>query len=270
MRKFLLALSLMLPAVALAQPIPVESDDLPAVASSSTPAPAVGGFTQLEPAPAAAAPNAAPAGAPAATPSAALPLAPVYADIIVSNVTVIVSNSTGLEREKALDIASRQALPQALAQMDPPVTGEKADVFISTQGDLTRYVKTVRIIKEVLVPTYTLTADLTFNGQMLYKNLGGRIPTVSGSIVSQGSYKDPRPKLTHEIQLTSGNPADQARLLRILNGLPNTKARYTSISTAEAAYSVETVLQLDELEQSLSAQNISTMPGPASGLRVSF
>ena len=239
-----------------AQPIPVESDDLPAMSSTATVAPAAGGFTQVE--------------ATVPVSGTALPLAPVYADIIVSNVTVVVSNSTGLERDKALDIAARQAMPAALAQMDPPVTGEKAEVFVSTQGDLTRYVKTVRITREVLVPSYTLTADLTFNGQMLYKNLGGRIPTVSGSIVSEGSFKDPRPKLTHEVQLASGNPADQARLLKILNSLPNTKARYTSISTSGASYSVETVLQLDELEQTLSGQNISTVPGTASGLRVSF
>lgn len=262
MRILLLALSLF-PLAVMAQPIPVESDDLPAISPAAGPAmaPASGGFTQVE-APVAATPTT-PAGS-------ALPIAPVYADIIVSNVTVVVSNSTGLERDKALDIAARQAMPAALAQMDPPVTGEKAQTFITTQGDLTRYVKTVRIVKEVLVPSYTLTADLTFNGPTLYKNLGGRIPTATGGTVSEGTYKDPRPKQTHEVQLTSGNPADQAKLLRILNSLPNTKARYVSISTAEAVYSVETVLPLNELEQSLTTQNLSTVPGPAGGLRVSF
>lgn len=100
----------------------------------------------------------------------------VVADpFVVKGVVATLSGTTGFDRDAALEVAARQALPGVLVSMGH--TPEKAAKAVKGVGSAMKFVKGFKVVKETLIPTYTLTTDMTFNGPMIQKNFGGKLPS---------------------------------------------------------------------------------------------
>lgn len=97
--------------------------------------------------------------------------APVNAGL-VSSISVTLAETDGFARDIALTDAARKGLPQALAQIETPVSPERAESIAKSVGEPMQFVKSYKIVKELLVPTYSLTVDMTYDVDKLQTNFG--------------------------------------------------------------------------------------------------
>lgn len=105
----------------------------------------------------------------------------------VEGVVVKLDASEGFNRDMALTQAARQALPVALGQLEPPVPASKAADIAKNVGDPMTFVKSYKLVKEVLVPAYQLTANLQFDGAKLQTNFGSKVPVVKVEVAAEVS-----------------------------------------------------------------------------------
>jgi hypothetical protein len=107
----------------------------------------------------------------------------------VNGISVTLEATDGFARDVALTDAARKGLPQALAQLEVPVGPEKAAEIAKSVGEPMQFVKSYKIVKELLVPTYSLTVDMVYDVSKLQANFGKveTVTAVSASSVS-GSW----------------------------------------------------------------------------------
>lgn len=115
---------------------------------------------------------------------------PPAAPFSVPGVTVKLEEAAGFNRDAALSEAARQAMPAALAQLATPLSTEEATKLAASIGDPMQFVQSYKIIKEVLVPSYTLTVDLVFNGNKLQTNFGRRMVVDTNVSATTGEMTD--------------------------------------------------------------------------------
>lgn len=100
----------------------------------------------------------------------------------VDGIVVKLDESDGFNRDAALTAAARQGLPVALGQIVPVVPSAKAREITASVGEPMTFVKSYKIVKEVLVPAYQLTVNLQFDGAKLQSNFGSKV--VAEAVVS--------------------------------------------------------------------------------------
>jgi hypothetical protein len=199
----------------------------------------------------------------------------VTSPFVVKGVVVTLSGTTGFARDEALDKAARQALPAVLQAL--PMDAAKAAKTAKTLGNVMRFVSSYRVVKETVIPVYSLTADLTFNEAMLHKNFGGDVvvvsatttttavsqsllgPTADGGLVVAAGKAVP---LNHWLVRTeNSDPAEVSRLFEKLNSSEGMKATYRLVTSAGAEMVVDTALDMNTL-QSLVGRDatVSALP----------
>ena len=99
----------------------------------------------------------------------------------VPGVVVTLADGLGFSRDAALTQAARQALPVVLGQLKTPIAQARANDIAKTVGEPMQFVKSYKIVKEVLVPKYTLTVDLVYDAAKLQTNFGKTETTVSAA-----------------------------------------------------------------------------------------
>lgn len=202
----------------------------------------------------------------------------------IKGLVAAVSGSTGFDRDGALDSAARAGLARVLAAL--PMDEAKARKTAKTVGDPQRFVSSYIIVKEALVPAYSLTVDLTFNEQMLRANFGG-VKTVavsssssvsslltggaSGTIAGGGAavaLASPTlivaaAKHTFVVRLTDGDPGAQDRVYKKLREPAGASIRYRVATSEGAEWDVTTPLDQPALEadmRPLNATVVSPLP----------
>ncbi|MCP5404668.1 MAG: hypothetical protein H6922_00365 [Pseudomonadaceae bacterium] len=165
---------------------------------------------------------------PASIPVEAEALAPVsvtqppppVAPFMVKDVQITLEEAEGFNRDAALIAAARMALPSALAQLAVPMSADKAEGIANSVGDPMQFVKSYKIIKEVLVPSYTLTVDLAFNGDKLQSNFGAVVPVAEEpmagdvAVVSEtGGLEQPVPPVRQSLRVEIAGAGAQDALL---------------------------------------------------------
>lgn len=98
---------------------------------------------------------------------------------LVAGVSVTLPETDGFARDVALTEAARKALPIALGQLETPLTGKEAESAAKAVGEPMQFVKSYRIVKELLVPSYSLTVDMVFDVPKLQANFGKRETTTT-------------------------------------------------------------------------------------------
>jgi hypothetical protein len=173
---------------------------------------------------------------------------------VVKNVVVTLSDTTGFARDAALEKAARQALPQALAAL--PMAPAKAASTAKSVGSVMNFVGSYRIVKEAIVPTYSLTVDLTFDAAMLRKNFGGKVTpvaVVTSTVVVSGSAVEvsATPVVVRNwiVKVAQTDPAVLDKLVSTLNASPATHAVYRLLTSAGAELAVQTPLDAAALGQ---------------------
>lgn len=173
---------------------------------------------------------------------------------VVKGVVVTLSGTAGFDRDAALEQAARQALPGVLTTLAIPAA--KAAKTVKGIGSAMQFVKSYKVVKESLIPVYTLTTDLTFNGAMLHKNFGGTMPVakvvaVSGTVADVGSVSDTdaavpavenKPLKQWVVRITERDPAAVDKVRVNLNRQAGTQATYRLLTAAGAELLVETPL----------------------------
>lgn len=184
---------------------------------------------------------------------------------VVKGVVVMLSGTTGFARDEALDKAARQALPAVLQVL--PMDAAKAAKTAKTLGNVMRFVSSYRVVKETVIPVYSLTADLTFNEAMLRKNFGELVvvsatttttttsatvnqsllgPTGDGGLVVAAKAGVP---LNHWlVRMENPDPAEVSRLFEKLNSTEGMKATYRLVTSAGAEMVVDTALDMNTLQ----------------------
>lgn len=203
-------------------PIPVKKT-LPVVSSSTTP-PAAGA--------------AAVSGSEAA----------VNDPFVVKNVVVTLSGTTGFDRDAALEQGARQALPGVLVGMG--MDSAAAAKTVKGLGSPMNFVKSFKVVKETLIPNYVLTSDLTFNGAMLQKNFGGKIPAAKpvAAVIGETPVEGEVPAAQNVavkqwvVRVSEHDPAAVDKVRVNLNRQPNTRATYRLLTSAGAELVVDTPL----------------------------
>jgi hypothetical protein len=105
----------------------------------------------------------------------------------VPGVVAKLDDGLGFSRDAALTQAARQALPVVLGQLHAPIAQDKASQIAGTVGEPMQFVKSYKIVKEVLVPHYTLTVDLVFDQAKLETNFGKTIVQAGPARAETGS-----------------------------------------------------------------------------------
>ena len=185
-------------------------------------------------------------------------MAPVAADpFTVKGVVVTLSNTIGFDRDAALEVAARQALPTVLTNLGH--APDKAAKSAKGVGMAMNFVKSFKVVKETLLPSYTLTADLTFNGPMVLKNFGGKVTVttetkkVDGVVVAvSGTTATPvaveadvpvalnKPVKQWVVRISDRDPSLVDRVRTNLAKQPGTKATYRLLTSAGAELVVDT------------------------------
>lgn len=196
-----------------------------------------------------------------ATPSATAPMA----NPMNVQTTVVMAGSTGYERDKALEAAARKALPDVLGRLSTPLGPEKAAEATAKLGDPMVFVKSYSIVKETLVPNYTLTVAFIFNQEMLEKNFGKSTTTTTRTVeVTSGdtgavNAVDVAPASlanTYLLRMERATPSEQNRLLKAARSLPGSKAFYATLSTESTIIRLQTNLADAALQQALSQAGV--------------
>lgn len=168
-------------------------------------------------------------------------------------------SATGFDRDAALEVAARQALPGVLVSMGMPQ--DKATKTVKGLGNTMRFVTSYKVVKETLIPTYTLTTDLTFNGVVLQKNFGGKLPVAasasaatSATAVTDGAAAadvaaPAAAPLAAQwvVRITNTDPAAVDKIRQNLNSQAGTRATYRLLTSNGAELLVETSLSQGDL-----------------------
>ncbi|NBX85798.1 MAG: hypothetical protein EBQ80_00910 [Proteobacteria bacterium] len=154
-----------------------------------------------------------------------------------------------------MEKAARQALPQALQAL--PVDAAQAISITNTIGNPMSFVASYQVVRETLLPTYSLTTNLTFNQAMLRTNFGGK---VASPTTPSPTAVAPTPRNTFVVRLSEPQPATQNQVFQQLNNLTDTEARYRLITIQGAEYTVETPLTETALTSQLGPLNAQVMP----------
>lgn len=144
---------------------------------------------------------------------------------IVEGITVSMSESIGFARDAALTDAARKGLPQALAQLETPVSEEEAESIAKNIGEPMRFVKSYKIVRELLVPTYTLTVDMVYDAATLQANFG-KVKTTTTTVTTKTESTEaeawstgPAPALTGvpvQVTVEADSAADQDKVYNTL------------------------------------------------------
>lgn len=184
--------------------------------------------------------------------SAVSATANVAADpFMVKGVVVTLSGTTGFDRDAALEQAARQALPGVLTSVSIPA--DKAVKTVKGLGSAMRFVKSYKVVKESLIPVYTLTTDLTFNGPMVLKNFGGKMPVATDTPVAASSTDVPAtdgavpaaanvPVKQWVVRISDRDPAAVDKVRLNLNKQYETRAVYRLLTSSGAELVVDTPL----------------------------
>lgn len=197
---------------------------------------------------------------------AVLPVsAPAAADVFtVKGVVVTLSDTTGFDRDAALEQGARQSLPGVLTSLG--LKPEEAQKKVKSLGSAMRFVKSYKVVKESLIPTYSLTTDITFNEAMVRKNFGGLAkPHVQAAAMAPGVAangevdlttplddvaEDVRPIKQWIVKITDSNPASVDKVRRNLNEQASTKAVYRLLTSEGAELLVDTPLDAQQVRNS--------------------
>lgn len=187
----------------------------------------------------------------------------------VKGVVVTLSDTTGFDRDAALEIAAKQALPQMLEKLGH--TADSAGKKVKSTGSAMQFVQGYKVVKESLIPVYTLTADLTFNGPMVIKNFGGKMPAkeaVSGVVLKVSGTEVDSVALEVEaavapvrqwvVKIRDRNPANVDKVRVNLNRQPATKATYRLLTSEGAELLVVSGLDSDGLRRA-SGGNVEVL-----------
>lgn len=171
---------------------------------------------------------------------------------VVKGVVATLSGTTGFDRDAALEVAARQALPGVLVSMGH--TPDKAAKSVKGVGSAMRFVKSFKIVKESLLPVYTLTTDMTFNGPMVQKNFGGAVPVAKPAVVIAVSGTEALPVDAVEVavptvpvrqwvvRISERDPALVDRVRVNLSKQASTRATYRLVTSAGAELVVDSPL----------------------------
>lgn len=138
----------------------------------------------------------------------------------VEDISVTLPETDGFARDAALTEAARKGLPQALAQFENPVTEVEAQAIAKSVGEPMQFVKSYKIVKELLVPSYSLTVDMIYDVAKLQANFGKKETTTTTSSAAttvSGSWSTtgPGPALTGtpvRVQVEATGAANQDKV----------------------------------------------------------
>ena len=168
----------------------------------------------------------------------------------VSGVVVDLKDTQGFGRDAALERAARESLPKVLVRMGQ--TPEAATKNVKNLGSAMRFVQGYKVVKESLIPHYSLTADLTFNEAMLMKNFGAvRAPVaaVSATVAAdQVAITPAAPLRQWVVTLENASPAQVDRVRGNLNAQASSQAVYRVLTSTRAELLVETPLDAAQLQ----------------------
>lgn len=171
------------------------------------------------------------------------------APFTVKGISIDLSNTTGFARDAALDQAAAKGLPLVLVNLPMPET--LAQETARSVGDPMRFVASYAVVKETLIPNYSLIADLTFNEAMLRTNFGGKSTAVENSVststVASATPLPPPPLQTYLIQVNTADPIHQDEVYRRLTQTSATTVRYKSMARGAAQLEVTTPLSGPEV-----------------------
>ncbi|MCA3244164.1 MAG: hypothetical protein INF43_02525 [Alphaproteobacteria bacterium] len=176
---------------------------------------------------------------------------------LVPGVVVTVTDTAGFARDVALEQAARQALPKVLSV---PLGLAAADATrkARTVGEALRFVSRYQIVRESVLPNYTLTVDLQFNEAMLRKNFGGVVsPTQpAGTVPSANPTASPTvvSAIPQEwvVRVAEPTAAGQDRARRALAALPNTTATIRLLAPQGIEFLVQSTVTPAELTAALA------------------
>lgn len=180
----------------------------------------------------------------------------------VKGVVVTLSDTTGFDRDAALEKGARASLPTVLTNLG--VNPEDAQKKVKSLGSAMRFVKGYKVVKESLIPSYSLTTDITFNEAMVRKNFGGVIkpqPVAAPAKVGlEGEVdlsqpiddvvEDTRPIKQWIVRITDSNPASVDKVRANLNRQAATKAVYRLLTSEGAELLVDTPLDAMQVKNS--------------------
>lgn len=185
----------------------------------------------------------------------------------VRGVVVTLSQTTGFARDAAMDMAARKALPQVLAAL--PMEPAQAAAKAKAVGNPLTFVSSYRIAKEVLIPTYALTVDLTFNEAMLRSNFGGvrvaaqaAVPAGGGLVSTTVAASPSAPvSLNHfVVRVATTDPTQQDKVYRLLSGLTQSQAHYRVMAGVGAEFTLDTPYDERKLDGVLGGTGAVVMP----------
>ncbi|PZP40051.1 MAG: hypothetical protein DI585_02175 [Pseudomonas fluorescens] len=168
----------------------------------------------------------------------------------IKGAVITLSGTTGFDRDAALEQGARDNLPGVLVAMGIPA--DKAAKNVKSLGSAMRFVKGYKVVKETLIPVYTLTADISFNGPMLQKNFGGQIPVAKKDVVesnvavSAGAASEDvapvaeTPLKQWVVKINDRDPAVVDKIRVNLNAADRTRATYRLLTSAGAELLVDT------------------------------
>ncbi len=187
---------------------------------------------------------------------------PVAADVFsVKGIVVTLSDTSGFDRDAALEKGARASLPTVLTSLG--LKPEEAEKKVKSLGSAMRFVKGYKVVKESLIPSYSLTADISFNEAMIRKNFGGLAkPQVAApaNVGLEGEVdlstpidevvEDTRPIKQWIVRITDSNPASVDKVRANLNRQASTKAVYRLLTSEGAELLVDTPLDAAQVKNS--------------------
>ena len=180
----------------------------------------------------------------------------------IKAVAVTISGTSGFARDVALEQAAKQALPQVLQGPSFQLTAAEAKAKTKAVGSAMPFVAKYKIVKESVLPTYALVADLTFSEPLLRKNFGGVKAEMQASETPKTEAKSPAEaqptpsqarRTTYVVRVPDSTPAGQDRARRALKALPQTTVLLRLISVQGVELTVTSAQPEDALKGALSA-----------------
>lgn len=190
------------------------------------------------------------------------PLAWAQSPLEIKGVAVTISGTSGFARDVALEQAAKQALPQVLQGPSFQLTAAEAKAKTKAVGSAMPFVAKYKIVKESVLPTYALVADLTFSEPLLRKNFGGvktetqatEAPKIEAKPATE-SQETPSSsnRTTYVVRVPDPTPAGQDRARRALKALPQTTVLLRLISVQGVELTVTSAQPEEALKGALSA-----------------
>lgn len=204
--------------------------------------------------------------------------APLPPPFSVQGVVVKLEENAGFNREAALTEAARKALPGVLAQLDAAPNADEAKQLAASIGNPMQFVQSYKIVKELLVPSYTLTVDLHFSQAKLESNFGRKVvddePPAADDTSEGLGLEDAAPAATlpdaaasREVDVVAATAAEQDRVFVALQAA-GLAPQWKLITREGGIIRIATGLDGDALQQALQQAGVEVEPGTG-GYRVS-